>query len=220
MTLFDEPIKKQLRELLQGLKNPVHLVYFTQEFECRACREGRAFVEEIAALNDKISFSVFDFVGDKEEAENYGVDKIPAIVVLDKDRKDRGIRFYGLPAGYEINSFLAALKEVSGAEETLPEALLERIKAIDQDVHIQVFVTPTCPYCPGPVISGHRMALENPHIKADMVDATLFPELSVKYKVMGVPKIVINEVHELMGAQPLPAMLDLIERTQQKKHFV
>ena len=211
MGIFNQEVEKKLREILTEMKDEVHLVFFTQEFECRSCQDARQFVEEFSALSDKINFEVFEFVKDKEKAESYGVDKIPAIVVLDKDKKDHGVRFYGIPGGYEINSFIHTLKEMSGNREELPQELLDRIRAIDKDVHIQVFITLTCPHCPGAVVTGHRLALENDHIKADMVDASIFPDLSAKYNVMGVPKTVINGDKELIGAQPITNFIDLVE---------
>ncbi|MCB0556387.1 MAG: thioredoxin family protein [Phaeodactylibacter sp.] len=211
MAIFNDSVRSQLTDILREMKDEVNIAFFTQEFECNSCNDAHTFVEEFAGLSDKVSFEVFELVKDKAVAEQYGVDKIPAIVLLDKDKKDYGIRFYGIPGGYEINSFLTALKEVSGNHEEIPAELANRIKAIDKDIHIQVFVTATCPYCPGAVVTGHRLALENPHIKADMVDASVYPELSMKYRVMGVPKIIINEDHELVGNQPVTEFLKVIE---------
>ncbi len=212
MPLFNESVAQKLTELLGDLKSDVQLAFFTQEIECQTCAAVREFVEEISSLSDKLHYQVYDLLGDKEKAAALGVDKIPAIVVLDQNGKDHGIRFYGMPGGYEINSFLGALHEVGGNSEPLPDAFDSRIKKIDRDVHIQVFVTATCPHCPGAVATAHRLALENPHVTADMVDASVFPELTQKYRVMGVPKIVINEDHELVGNQPLGNFLDTIEQ--------
>lgn len=211
MAIFNDDVRQKLTEILTGLKEEVNIAFFTQEYECASCRDAHAFAEEFAELSDKIKLETFEFVQDKAEAEKYGVDKIPAMVLLDKDKKDYGVRFYGIPGGYEINSFLTALNEISGNRDELPAELRKRIQAIDKDVHIQVFVTATCPYCPGAVVTGHRLAMENPHIKADMVDATAYPELSIKYGVRGVPKIVINEDRDLVGNQPVTEFLRILE---------
>ena len=133
-------------------------------------------------------------------------------MVLKDDGTDSGIRFFGIPGGYEINSFLSALLAVSGRVEPLPPAVQARISKIDKPVHIQVFVTPTCPYCPGAVVTAHRLALENSHVRADMVESNSFVPLSIKYQVSGVPKTVINETNDLVGAQPITALLDEIEK--------
>ncbi len=212
MALFEAKIQEQLKNILGNMKDEVKIVYFTQEFECDLCHDTRSFVQEIASLNDKLSVKVYDLVLDKEKAQLYGVDKIPAIVLLDKDGKDYGIKFYGLPGGYEINSFLGTLLEVSGHKEALPDDILKRIKAVDKDVHIQVFVSLGCPHCPDAVSVAHRLALENPRIKADMVDSNNFVPMAQKYNVTGVPKIIFNDRYELVGAHPLNTFLDVIEK--------
>ncbi len=212
MPLFDDNIRQQLTNILDGVKNDVHVVFFTQEIECDSCSDARQFVEEICELNPKLKMEKFNLVTDAEKAAEYKVDKVPAVVMLDAEGKDTNIRFFGVPGGYEINSFLGALLEVSGERQELPEEILSRIQKIDKDIHIQVFVTLSCPHCPGAVISAHRLALENKKIKADMIEANTFVPLSIKYNVSGVPKIVINGEHELLGDQPITAFLDVIEK--------
>jgi len=89
--MFDPKVQEQLKNILKNMKNEVKMVFFTQEIECPMCRDTRSFVEEISSLNDKLSVEVLNLVLDKEKAQLYGVDKIPAIVLLDKDGKDQGI---------------------------------------------------------------------------------------------------------------------------------
>lgn len=212
MALFDVKIQQQLKDILKNMKDEVHIINFTQEIECPMCRETRQFAEEIGSLSDKLKVKVYNFVTDKEMSEKYRIDKIPAIVLLDKDEEDHGVRFFGLPGGYEINSFLGAIIELSGVRETLPEDVMKRIASVDKDVHIQVFVGLGCPHCPAAVSAAHRLAMENSSIKADMVDASNFVPLAQKYNVSGVPKIVINDKFELMGAHPVSSFLDVIEK--------
>ncbi len=212
MPLFEEKVKTQLAQILSKLSERVNLLYFTQELECGTCKDTHAFLDEIIALSDKLGLTIFDFVKDKEKADYYKVERIPAILFLDSKNNDTGIRFYGMPAGYEINSFIQSLMEVSGVRQPLPEPLATRIANIAKDIHIQVFVSLTCPYCPNAVSAAHRLALESTRVTADMVDTTLFPQLAVKYTVSAVPKIIINESHELIGAQPIEKLLDVIEK--------
>jgi glutaredoxin-like protein len=212
MAMLDDNVRKQLQDILKNMKDPVNIAFFTQEFECHACGDTRTFLEEFSTLSDKMKLSVYDFVKDKPVADRFGVDKVPAIVINDKDNSDRGIKFYGLPGGYEINSFVISLLEVSGNIEPLKDDIASRVRAITKDVHIQVFVTLTCPYCPAAVGTAHRLAVENSKIKADMVDAGIFPHLTQKYQVSGVPRIIINESHALVGAQPIEKFLDVIEK--------
>ncbi|NCB00283.1 MAG: glutaredoxin [Clostridia bacterium] len=212
MALFDDNIRKQLAQILDGLKNDVNVVFFTQEIECESCHDAHQFIDEICAINPKLKMTRYNLVTDAHKAAEYKVEMVPAVVMLDKDGNDTNIRFFGIPGGYEINSFLGALLEVSGERQELPEDILKRIQKIDKDIHIQVFVTLSCPHCPGAVITAHRLALENSKIKADMIEANTFVPLSIKYNVSGVPKIVINGEHELLGDQPITAFLDIIEK--------
>ncbi|MBN2078822.1 MAG: thioredoxin family protein [Spirochaetes bacterium] len=211
MGLFDDKVAKQLKDILSKMKEPVKLSFFTQEFECRACGDAHAFVKEIASFSKKITLSVMDFLKERDEADRLGVDKVPAIVVHDKEGGDLGVRFYGLPGGYEINSFVGALLEASGVRDHIKEDVAARIAAVKKDVHIQVFVTLTCPYCPGAVSAAHRLAMENEKIRADMIDSALYPHLVQKYQVSGVPRIIINETGSLTGAQPVEKILEVIE---------
>lgn len=143
MPMFDEKMQKQLIDVLSKLKDDVYIIYFTQEFECGSCKETRDFLQEISGFSDKLKLEVFDFQKDKDKADQYDIDKIPAIALLDNSKNDTGIKFYGIPAGYEINSFIGSLVEVSGVKEPLPSAsdISSRISAINKDVHIQVFVS-------------------------------------------------------------------------------
>lgn len=215
MALFDAKIQQQLKDVLSNMKDEVQIINFTQEIECPMCRETRQFVEEIGSLSDRLKVKVYNFVTDKEMSAKFKIDKIPAIVLLDKDGVDHGIRFFGLPGGYEINSFLGSIIELSGKREPIPDDVMNRIKAVDRDVHIQVFVGLGCPHCPAAVSTAHRLAMENSRIKADMIDAGNFVPLSQKYNVTGVPKIVINDKFELMGAHPVNTFLDVIDRLKE-----
>jgi glutaredoxin-like protein len=141
MTLLDDKLKEQVREALGDLPNPVRLVMFTQEFECQFCRETRQLVEEVAGLHDQVTAEILNFVMDKDEADKYAIDKIPAIAVI--GAKDHGIRFYGIPSGYEFSSLIESIRLASSGEPQLSAEGLELARNLDQPVHIQVYVTPT-----------------------------------------------------------------------------
>ncbi len=149
MALLDERTRKQVRTALADLKEPITLVMFTQgvggALECAFCGETRQLVEEIAKLSDRISVDIRDFQGDAELAKRYGIDKIPAIVMETggDSPKDHGIRFYGIPSGYEFSSFIEDLRMIGRGDAGLAPATREAIAKITRPVRIQVFVTPT-----------------------------------------------------------------------------
>ncbi len=214
MPLIGERDRKVLRQEFQQLAAPVKLVVFTQELECQYCRETRQIVEELAELSGQIAVEVYDFVADKEAVATYKIDKIPAIAVVrggDK-LKDYGIRYYGIPSGYEFSSLVEDILMVSAGESGLSQETKEAVASINVPVHLQVFVTPTCPYCPRAVRLAHQLALESDLITADMVEAIEFPHLANKYDVMGVPRTVINEEVHIEGAVPEPTLLKQLLR--------
>ncbi len=149
MPLLDDRLQKQVRAALADVKTPVKLVVFTQAeggaLECAFCGETRQLVEEIGKLSDQISVEVRDFQKDADLAREYGVDKIPAIVMLTGGATPmhHGIRFYGIPSGYEFSTLIEDLRLVSRGEAGLSAGTQEAIKKIARPVHIQVFVTPT-----------------------------------------------------------------------------
>jgi glutaredoxin-like protein len=142
MPLLQEKDKDAVRTWFQeGLVNPVKLVNFTQAVECQFCAETRQLVEEVAALSDMVEVKVYNFVTDKEKAEEYGVDKIPAIAVV--GQKDYGVRYFGIPSGYEFTSLIEDIVDVSKGEVELLPATREVLAELAEPLHFQVFVTPT-----------------------------------------------------------------------------
>jgi len=197
-------------DLAKMLVNPVTLTVFTQEIECDYCRETRELAEEICSLSDKIRIQVLDLVKNKEKAAEYQVDKVPAIVIEGSKKSER-VKFYGVPAGYEFNTLIKDIVQASRGETELSTETRRRLSEIKKPVHVKVFVTPTCPYCPGMVSLAHQFAMENENITAEMIEVSEFPQLGVKYNVSGVPKTVINETIEVLGLQPEKEFVRLIE---------
>jgi glutaredoxin-like protein len=199
----------------ERLRSDVTIVFFTQEHECMYCRETRQFVEELVVLSDKIHLETYDLVEDADKAKEHGIDKIPAIKIVGDF--DHGIRYFGMPMGYEFTVIVEDIIDVSwGTSEMDPETM-GNVLPIDEDLHIQVFVSPTCPYCPQMVRAAHKFAILNPAITADMVEMTEFPQLVQKYDVMGVPKTIINEEFTLEGAYPEKAFSEYVKVAAQGK---
>lgn len=209
MALLKEEDRNHLIEQFKSLESPVKIVVFTQEMECQYCQETRMIGEELAALSDKISLEVYDFEKDKEIAETYNIDKIPATVIMTggDQPKDYGIRYFGIPSGYEFSSLIEDIMMISSGDSGLSAATKEMLANLEEPVHLQVFVTPTCPYCPPAVLLAHQLAFESDQVQADMVEAIEFPHLSMKYQVQGVPRTVINETVHQEGAAPEAMLL-------------
>lgn len=141
MALLNERDRREIQAQLKDLIGPVKLVNFTQELACQYCRETELLLKEVQELSDKIGLEVYNFQLDKEKVAQYRVNKVPAIIV--EGSKDYGIRFYGIPLGYEFASFLAAIKDVSRGGTDLKAETRAALAPIAQPVHLQVFSTPT-----------------------------------------------------------------------------
>ncbi len=207
MSLIPDEHKEHMkREFAEKLENPVKVLMFTQQVECKFCAETRQLLGELATLSDKIRVEVYDFVADSAKAKELGVDKIPALVIMSE--KDYGVRFYGFPYGYELGTLIDAIVTVSKGRTDISEQTKERLREIKVPIHIQVFVTLTCPHCSTAASIANKFAVESDLIRTDVVDASEFPHLGLKYGIMGVPKIVINEKIEFVGALPEDLFLE------------
>ena len=200
MAFLTEKDQQFVRNLFENLRENVKLIMFTQELECQYCRETRQILEEVAGLSDKIALQVYNFQTDKALVEKYKIDKIPATIL--EGKKDYGIRYYGIPSGYEFSSLLEDIVDVSKNDSGFSTDAKAMLAKVNKPLHLQVFVTPTCPYCPKAVRMAHKAAIENDNITADMVEATEFPHLTMRYNVQGVPRTIIGNDQHIEGAVP------------------
>ncbi len=198
---LDNKDRRTLEAYLQEhLVHPVTLRFFTQELECATCRDVRALLEEVVSLSPLLSLTVHNFLLEKDVASTFRIDKIPAFTV--EGERDYGIRFFGIPSGYEFSGLVETMVFVSQRTTDLSEDTKAFLRTLAKDVHIQVFVTPTCPFCPQAVVLGHKMALESERVSSSMVEILEFPHLAYRYGVRAVPKVVINETVAIEGAVP------------------
>ncbi len=197
---IDDETKEQVMQVFEGLNHDVTLHVFIEGQKCLYCNDVRSMAEQIADLSDKISVAIHEDTLGKGKAEEFGVERVPATVV--HGAEDYKIRFYGIAAGHEFGALIGTIVDVSSGTSQLPVDIVEDIRTIDKPVHIQVFTTPQCPYCPGMVRLANQAALLNPLISSDMVESLEFRELTEKYQVFGVPKTVLNEVVSVEGLTP------------------
>lgn len=205
-TLLNESIQSQVRDAFEGIQSPVHILYFGTKEQCQFCADTLQLVEEVTGLSDRLKLSVFDIEEDAAVAENYNVALTPGLVITGEDEDgpvDYGIRYAGIPSGHEFSSLIQDILLVSSRDSGLNDRTREFLAELAEPILLQVFVTPTCPYCPQAVITAHQMAMESPLVQAEMVEATEFPDLSNQYQIMGVPDTVINQGQgKVVGAVP------------------
>ncbi len=141
MGMLKEEDRKKLIDLFKAIKNEVKIIFFTQEMECTYCSATHDVLEEISSISDKVALEVHDFVADAELAKKYGVDKIPATILIGD--KDYGIHFYGVPGGYEFNVLIQDILNIGKRDAGLSNDVLAELNKVDQPVHLQVLISPT-----------------------------------------------------------------------------
>ncbi|HKB79143.1 MAG TPA: hypothetical protein VKH35_05460 [Thermoanaerobaculia bacterium] len=139
--IIEDRDRAQITKMFSVLDQPVKFLNFTQTFECETCHDTRQLFEELTSISPKLSLEVFNFTLDKEVAAQYRIDKIPATVLVGE--KDHGIRYYGIPAGFEFASVIEDTIMLSKRDSGLEQETREKLAAITQPVHLQVLVTPT-----------------------------------------------------------------------------
>ena len=147
MSLLAPADQQKLRDAFDEMTRPVLLRFFTQTIGCETCTQTKQILDELPALSSKISIQELNLVLDKEAADQYGIDRAPAIVVLAQDATgqwaDSRMRFIGAPSGYEFVPLVQAVLLAGGREPHLTEATRQRLAAVDQPITMQVFTTPT-----------------------------------------------------------------------------
>jgi alkyl hydroperoxide reductase subunit AhpF len=142
VAIFRPEDEVRVRELLEAMEQPVELLvaHGPEETPLPGARdidfgaETERVVAEVAALSANVTYRV--------EVEPPGVALFPAVLVL-PEGEDVGLRYYGLPWGYELSSLLGAVLEAGRRTSSLSAESLERLAGLDRDLAIDVFVTPT-----------------------------------------------------------------------------
>jgi glutaredoxin-like protein len=208
MPLISTADQQTLREEFQEMTRPVRLLFFTQTVGCETCLEARRILDELPALSDRIAIEEVNLVLEADRAALYGIEHAPSVALVyeEADRPgewtDSRLRLVGAPSGYEFISLVHAVLLAGGAPSSLSEQSLGRLATVDRPVTIRVFSTPTCPHCPRAVRVAYEMAHANPQITAFGIEVSGFPDLVHRYRVNGVPKTVVNDEVEILGALP------------------
>lgn len=132
-----------IKKRFEALDKKVTMVFFEAGLGCDYCPQTKQLVTELAALSDKIEVQVHNFHTEPDVAARFHVTHVPALVLLDEANKDYGIKFYGIPSGYEFSTLLEDILMVSTGETSLSKQTIETLQNLTQAVHLQVFVTPT-----------------------------------------------------------------------------
>ena len=142
MPLITDELATELKRKFERLQGDVRLAVFSQALADPEAEQVKRLVEEVAALDPRLSAESYNFVLDTAKVEELKIARIPAIAILGSE-KDHGVRFYGLPSGYEFGTLVEAILDVSAGDSGLAAETRDALAALARPVHIQVFSTPT-----------------------------------------------------------------------------
>lgn len=218
MALIDEKTRQEVRNRLAGtLEQPVELRLYRRPdsgrlilpggVRCATCDAAEELARALTeAVPDKLSLSIVDVSQDSAP-----IGAVPTLTVARPGEEPRVV-FQGLTAGYEFATLLDAVERVSSSAPQLPPELAERLSALEGEVEVIVFVTPTCPYCPRAASTANRMALASGHVRSLVIEANEYPDLAARYQVQGVPRTVVNRSGAFVGALPEAMFVDSVLR--------
>ncbi len=206
-----------LSEILNEMKDPIEIYTFIGD-RCRYCNNTVKLIEIIsnsAPVRDGKPL-IRHIVARKGQDDNlfqrFNVSRVPTVAMI-----EGFIRYTGMPAGEEVNGLIETILRMSTGETGLEEETMEQLSALKGKVHIEVVVTPTCPYCPYAALMANMFAYAsylsgNKAIIADTVEAYENPDIADKYNVFSVPAIAINGKVEFIGLPTEQALLDAVVR--------
>jgi glutaredoxin-like protein len=139
--MITDNVRAELAQILKTLTNEVRILLFTQKEGCHFCTLARELLEEVTTLSGKLKLEIHDYTENSDLVRTYALDKTPATVLIGE--KDYGIRFYGIPAGYEFTTLIEDIVAVSRRDHGLPEDIAKEIEKIKRPVHIQVMISPS-----------------------------------------------------------------------------
>jgi glutaredoxin-like protein len=208
MAIVSEELKAQLRERFrESLSEPVELTLHLRPGSARlvlpdgaGCETCAGFRELAEALVDASEGRLRLTVLENQPGE------VPVLEIAQALETSR-TTFQGLPAGYEFATLLDAIERASNTASDLSEETMQALAGLESDVDLMVFVTPSCPYCPGAASLANRLALASPRVRAVTVEANEFPALAQRFAVQGVPQTVVNQSGMFVGALPEAAFV-------------
>lgn len=196
--MLDTNTKAQLSTYLQRISQPVEIVASLDDTPASA--EMRELLKDIAEASPLMKVS--ETTGGPHRTPSFSINR---------PGENHGPRFAGLPMGHEFTSLVLALLQVGGYPPKVDPAILEQIRNLDGDFEFEVYVSLTCHNCPDVVQALNLMAIQNPRIKATMIEGGLFQDEIKEREIMGVPTIFLNGTmfgNGRMGVEEILAKID------------
>jgi alkyl hydroperoxide reductase subunit AhpF len=202
--------KATVEKKFEALKEPVTIILHKPEGKTENLDDFISVLEEITGISDLLSFQ--DMVEmETDEDMIHDVEMFPAIVLLDKDGNDHGIRFYGVPMSRIFNSFIDAITLFSNGEVGYDEEMKERIRKIEKN-RLLVLGTPSVPGLDGYLDLLFGLSYLSENIECAVCDLTQFPQVAEDHHVLDMPKTISNDELRFTGVYNLDETLEILEK--------
>lgn len=173
--------------------------------------EQKHFIEDIAALTDKVTIKLLHAGEDSELEKQIHADIFPLITLLKEDGTPAGITYHAVPGGHEFNSFVLALYNVGGPGQPIDDALLSQINSIHTPIQLQVGVTLSCTMCPDVVQALQQIVSKNKNVSMNIIDVSKFADFKNEHNIMSVPAVVVNQKDVIFGKKDLSELVSLLQ---------
>ena len=206
--LIGDELKGQLAQILAKMKEPMTVKAIVPTDTDKGA-EMAAFLNVFCGLGDKISLELYE-AGEAEDVPELNAAYLP-VTGLYKDGEFKRVSFHGVPGGKEINPFVAAMINLSGAGKGVGFLLKKKIEKISKPANLKICVSLACHHCPNVVAACQQIALLNPMVEAEMIDARLYEDLVARYKIERVPCLIVNDQDIYMGEKTIDEIADLLK---------
>jgi alkyl hydroperoxide reductase subunit F len=202
--MLDANLKAQLAAYLERMTQPVEIVAALDDTP--ASSQMQALLKDISEASPKVSIT----------ETRGGPHRTPSFQI-NRPGQATGPRFAGLPMGHEFTSLVLALLQVGGYPPKVEESVLEQIRALEGDYEFEIYVSLSCHNCPDVVQALNLMAVQNPRIRATMIDGALFQGEVEQRQVMAVPTVFLNGTHFGQGRMTLEEILGKLDSAGAQK---
>ncbi|MEO8024130.1 alkyl hydroperoxide reductase subunit F [Polaromonas sp.] len=196
--MLDEATKAQLKTYLERATQPIEIVASLDDSE--ASGEVHSLLKDVADSSSLVKLT--ESRDDPHRKPSFSINR---------PGENHGPRFAGLPMGHEFTSLILALLQIGGYPPKVEEAVLEQIRALDGDFEFEIYVSLTCHNCPDVVQALNLMAVQNPRIRATMIEGGTFQDEVKERQVMAVPTVFLNGTEFGQGRMSLEEILAKID---------
>lgn len=207
-SLIDAALKAQLAGIFGRMQEPVTLKAVV-DLQREKDAEMAAFLKSMAALGEKLALELYA-PEEASQVPELDITYLPVTGIY-KGGTYQSAAFHGIPGGKEVNSFVLAIYNAAGPGQEVSRGLRKKIDKLNKKTNIKICVSLACHHCPTVVAACQQVAILNPNIEAEMIDAALYEDLVAKYKVERVPMIILNDQEVHMGNKTIEEIVTLLK---------